>query len=69
MDGLRPPLPRTHDALADMARRCWENMDTKSAQFLAIMAVYEALLMPGYGMSIGEQVEQLRDNQQGPWNG
>lgn len=30
----------------------------KRAQFYAQMATYEALILPGYGMSVGEEREQ-----------
>ena len=64
----REPLPHSHSELADMARKYWnENRRIGEARFLATMAVYEALIMPAWGMSVGEQIEQLRENQQGPW--
>jgi len=61
---LRPPLPRSHNELIDMSHRCWENMDSQAAMCLATMAVYEALVLPEYGMSIGEYEQQKRNQGQ-----
>ena len=64
----------THEEHARLARKCFELATEppptmaerkqhfwSAANYHATMAVYEALILPGYGMSLGENEENKRE--------
>lgn len=56
-------LPNTHDGWAQRAKEAFVLGKHDEATFCARMATYEAMILPSYGMSVGEHEEWKREHQ------